>query len=252
MRELIGDTLRTLGVRAHQKGLELVSRVAPEVPPLVVGDAARLRQVIVNLVGNAIKFTGAGEVLVEVEAKRRSAGRATLAFAVSDTGIGIPPEKQALIFEAFAQADGSTTREYGGTGLGLAIASRIVATMGGRARGRERAGQGQPLPLRGALRGGAGQAGARSARHAHPRRARAGGGRQRDQPAHPRGDARAVAHAPDARGRRPRGAGAAGARRRARPAVPAGAARLEHAGDGRLRARRADAPPPSSRPHPRC
>jgi CheY-like chemotaxis protein len=131
-RELLGDTLRTLGVRAHQKGLELASRVAPEVPSLVMGDAARLRQVIVNLVGNAIKFTATGEVLVEVEVKQRAADAATLAFAVSDTGIGIPPDKQQLVFEAFAQADGSTTREYGGTGLGLAIASRIVAAMGGR------------------------------------------------------------------------------------------------------------------------
>ena len=132
VRELLGDTLRTLGVRAHQKGLELVSRIAPEVPPLVTGDAARLRQVIVNLVGNAIKFTATGEVLLEVEAPERETQGTTLSFAVSDTGIGIPPEKQRLIFEAFAQADGSTTREYGGTGLGLAIASRIVATMGGR------------------------------------------------------------------------------------------------------------------------
>ena len=132
LRELLGDTLRTLGVRAHQKGLELVSRVAPAVPPRVLVDAARLRQVIVNLVGNAIKFTATGEVLVEVEASDHAADGVRLAFAVSDTGIGIPPEKQQLVFEAFAQADGSTTREYGGTGLGLAIASRIVAAMGGR------------------------------------------------------------------------------------------------------------------------
>jgi len=142
LRELVGDTLRTLGVRAHQKGLELVSRVAPEVPALVVGDAARLRQVIVNLVGNAIKFTATGEVLVEVEAKGRDASGALLAFAVSDTGIGIPLEKQRLIFEAFAQADGSTTREYGGTGLGLAIASRIVGAMGGRLEVESAAGRG--------------------------------------------------------------------------------------------------------------
>jgi CheY-like chemotaxis protein len=106
--------------------------VAPEVPALLVGDAARLRQVIVNLVGNAIKFTATGEVLVGVEAKAREANATALVFAVSDTGIGIPTEKQGLIFEAFAQADGSTTREYGGTGLGLAIASRIVGAMGGR------------------------------------------------------------------------------------------------------------------------
>ena len=130
--ELLGDTLRTLGVRAHQKGLELVSRIAPEVPALVVGDAARLRQVIVNLVGNAIKFTAAGEVLLEAECTAKGDGFASVRFAVKDTGIGIAPEKQQLIFEAFAQADGSTTREYGGTGLGLSIASRIVEAMGGR------------------------------------------------------------------------------------------------------------------------
>jgi len=132
LRELIGDTLRTLGVRAHQKGLELVSRIAPEVPPLVAGDAARLRQVIVNLVGNAIKFTRQGEVLVEVEARAREDGGETLRFAVTDTGIGIAKHKQGLIFDAFAQADASTTREFGGTGLGLSIAARIVAAMGGR------------------------------------------------------------------------------------------------------------------------
>jgi CheY-like chemotaxis protein len=132
LRELVGDTLRTLGVRAHQKGLELVARVAPDVPEVVTGDAARLRQVLVNLVGNAIKFTARGEVLVEIVQERRDGARVTLSFLVSDTGIGIPREKQALIFEAFAQADGATTREYGGTGLGLAIASRIVETMGGR------------------------------------------------------------------------------------------------------------------------
>jgi PAS domain S-box-containing protein len=132
LRDLLGDTLRTLGVRAHQKGLELASRIAPDVPALVVGDAARLRQVIVNLVGNAIKFTASGEVLLEVETGARDADSAEVRFAVSDTGIGIAPEKQSLIFEAFAQADGSTTRVYGGTGLGLSIASRIVETMGGR------------------------------------------------------------------------------------------------------------------------
>jgi PAS domain S-box-containing protein len=148
VRELLGDTLRTLGVRAHQKGLELVSRIAPEVPPLVVGDAARLRQVIVNLVGNAIKFTATGEVLLEVQARGRDADAATLAFAVSDTGIGIPPEKQRLIFEAFAQADGSTTREYGGSGLGLAIASRIVATMGGRIEVESTPGRGSRFHFR--------------------------------------------------------------------------------------------------------
>ncbi len=133
VRELMGDTLRTLGVRAHQKGLELVSRIAPEVPPIVLGDAARLRQVIVNLVGNAIKFTRQGEVLVEVQrVVGAEAGAEALRFQVADTGIGIPEEKQKLIFGAFEQADASTTREFGGTGLGLAIAARLVAAMGGK------------------------------------------------------------------------------------------------------------------------
>jgi PAS domain S-box-containing protein len=132
VRELVGDTLRTLGVRAHQKGLELVSRIAPGVPQLVTGDAARLRQVIVNLVGNAIKFTKRGEVLVEVEALAGAPDGTTLRFAVADTGIGIPQDKQQRIFEAFEQVDPSTTREFGGTGLGLSIAARLVAAMGGR------------------------------------------------------------------------------------------------------------------------
>ncbi len=132
VRELVGDTLRTLGVRAHQKGLELVSRITPGVPELVTGDAARLRQVIVNLVGNAIKFTKRGEVLVEVEALAGAPDGTTLRFAVADTGIGIPQDKQQRIFEAFEQVDPSTTREFGGTGLGLSIAARLVAAMGGR------------------------------------------------------------------------------------------------------------------------
>ena len=130
-RETLGDTLRTLGVRADQKGLELAGHVAAEVPVRLVGDAPRLRQVIVNLVGNAIKFTEAGEVLVEVERVEERAGEVTLAFAVADTGIGIPHDKQQLIFEAFAQADSSTTRQYGGTGLGLSISAQLVQLMGG-------------------------------------------------------------------------------------------------------------------------
>ena len=130
-RETLGDTLRTLGVRADQKGLELAGHVAAEVPVRLVGDAPRLRQVIVNLVGNAIKFTEAGEVLVEVERVEERGGEVTLAFAVADTGIGIPPDKQQLIFEAFAQADSSTTRQYGGTGLGLSISAQLVQLMGG-------------------------------------------------------------------------------------------------------------------------
>ncbi len=132
LREALGNTLRTLGLRAHQKGLELAGRIAPEVPDRVVGDAPRLRQVLVNLVGNAIKFTERGEVVVQVEKQAEEAGGVALGFLVADTGIGIPRDKQALIFEAFAQADGSTTREYGGTGLGLSISAQLVELMGGR------------------------------------------------------------------------------------------------------------------------
>ena len=142
LREALGDTLRTLGVRADQKGLELACHVASEVPVRLVGDAPRLRQVIVNLVGNAIKFTEAGEVLVEVEQVQERAGEVTLAFVVADTGIGIPRDKQQQIFEAFAQADSSTTRQYGGTGLGLSISAQLVQLMGGSLSVESEAGKG--------------------------------------------------------------------------------------------------------------
>jgi PAS domain S-box-containing protein len=132
LREALGNTLRTLGLRAHQKGLELLGRIAPDVPDRLVGDASRLRQVLVNLVGNAIKFTEHGEVVVEVERQSDEQGAVVLGFLVADTGIGIPRDKQELIFEAFAQVDGSTTREYGGTGLGLSISAQLVGLMGGR------------------------------------------------------------------------------------------------------------------------
>jgi len=130
-RETLGDTLRTLGLRADQKGLELAGHVATDVPVRLVGDAPRLRQVIVNLVGNAIKFTERGEVVVEVEKRAASGNEVTLGFLVADTGIGIPLDKQQLIFEAFAQADSSTTRQYGGSGLGLSISVQLVNMMGG-------------------------------------------------------------------------------------------------------------------------
>jgi two-component system, sensor histidine kinase and response regulator len=131
-RETLGDTLRTLGLRAHQKGLELAGRIAPDVPERLVGDAPRLRQVLVNLVGNAIKFTERGEVVVQIEKQAEEEDTVVLGFLVADTGIGIPRDKQDLIFEAFAQADGSTTREHGGTGLGLSISAQLVGLMGGR------------------------------------------------------------------------------------------------------------------------
>jgi two-component system sensor histidine kinase/response regulator len=128
----LGDTMKTLSLRAHQKGLELAYDIHPEVPHALVGDPGRLRQIIVNLVGNAIKFTEKGEVIVYVEADSRTEDHIQLHFTVADTGIGIPADKQAAIFEAFTQADGSMTRTYGGTGLGLTISSRLVDMMGGR------------------------------------------------------------------------------------------------------------------------
>jgi PAS domain S-box-containing protein len=161
LRDNLGDTLRALGLRAHARGLELTCHVAPEVPDALVGDPDRLRQVILNLVGNAIKFTERGEVAVRVSldgpeqigngsgsgkgngttgppvplpapAPVPEEGEVLLRFAVRDTGIGIPADKLAAVFEPFVQADGSTTRKYGGTGLGLSISARLVELMGGR------------------------------------------------------------------------------------------------------------------------
>jgi PAS domain S-box-containing protein len=132
LRDCLEGALKTLALRADEKGLELLCEVAPEVPELARGDSNRLRQVIVNLVGNAIKFTNEGEVALKVQLDAIEGGDRILEFIVSDTGIGIPPEKQALIFEPFSQADTSTTRKYGGTGLGLTISSRLVEMMGGR------------------------------------------------------------------------------------------------------------------------
>jgi signal transduction histidine kinase/CheY-like chemotaxis protein len=132
LRDLVESTLKVFAVRAHAKGLELVGGVSPEVPEFVLGDATRLQQVLVNLIGNAIKFTAAGEVALAVNLARSNGDGADLEFVLRDTGIGIAPEKTKLIFEAFAQADGSTARRFGGTGLGLAISERLVTAMGGR------------------------------------------------------------------------------------------------------------------------
>jgi len=133
LRGAIGDTLKALAMRAHRKGLELVSYVQPDVPNALVGDVGRLRQVMLNLVGNAIKFTEQGEVVVRVEVVEGSLreNAVELRVRVSDTGIGISPDKHATIFRAFEQEDMSTTRKYGGTGLGLTIAARLVDMMGG-------------------------------------------------------------------------------------------------------------------------
>jgi len=132
LADLVRDALKTLAVKAHEKHLELNARVAPDVPQFVRGDPARLRQVLFNLVGNAIKFTEQGEVEVEVEQESKGPEGLVLHFSVRDTGIGIPPDKRDKVFEAFAQADTSTTREFGGTGLGLTISSELVRLMQGR------------------------------------------------------------------------------------------------------------------------
>ncbi len=123
---------RFSALRAHEKDLEVVCQLSDDVPDLVVGDPVRVRQIIVNLLGNAIKFTAQGEIALRVAVESRSQDLLRLHFSVRDTGMGIPLAKQKLIFEAFAQGDGSTTRKYGGTGLGLTIASRLVEAMRGR------------------------------------------------------------------------------------------------------------------------
>ena len=132
LREWLGDAMKALGIRAYGKGIELAYHVDPRVPPFIVGDGLRLRQVLVNLVGNAIKFTERGEVVLDVTVARATERDLELAFDVRDTGIGIAPEHREKIFRAFEQADMSTTRRFGGTGLGLAISSRLVSLMGGR------------------------------------------------------------------------------------------------------------------------
>jgi signal transduction histidine kinase/CheY-like chemotaxis protein/HPt (histidine-containing phosphotransfer) domain-containing protein len=131
-RDCLQRTLRPLVIRAHEKGIECRSHVNDDVPPMLVGDAIRLRQIVVNLVGNAIKFTKEGEVEVRVATESRDDHHVVLHVSVRDTGIGIPPDKQATIFEAFTQADGSTTRHFGGTGLGLSISMKLVRMMEGR------------------------------------------------------------------------------------------------------------------------
>ena len=132
LRKVIAETVKPLALRADQKGLELMIRVRPDVPDRLIGDPTRLRQVIMNLVGNAVKFTEKGEVVVTVSHAEESSDPYALHFEVSDTGIGIPVDKQGVIFESFSQADGSTTRKFGGTGLGLAIASQLIRMMDGR------------------------------------------------------------------------------------------------------------------------
>ena len=149
-RALIESTAKTLAVRATEKGLSLTWHVEPGVPSAVSGDPTRVRQVLVNLIGNAIKFTERGSVAVRCAAEPADAGT-TLHVTVTDTGIGIAPEKLDVIFEAFAQEDGSTTRRYGGTGLGLAICARLTGQMGGRVWAESRPGEGSVFHFTGAF-----------------------------------------------------------------------------------------------------
>jgi len=132
LRDVVEDTLLTLAFRAHQKGLELLSHLPPDLPEVLVGDAGRFRQIITNLIGNAIKFTHQGEVVLRAQVLETQDGEVMLQFSIRDTGIGIAEDKQAAIFEAFTQVDSSFTRGYGGTGLGLAITSQLVCLMSGR------------------------------------------------------------------------------------------------------------------------
>jgi len=148
LHEHLAQTMKPLALRADQKGLELTCDIRPEAPEEVVADPTRLRQILINLVGNVIKFTERGEVGVEVGVESPGEEQLQLHFAVRDTGIGIAPEKQRLIFEAFAQADGSTTRTFGGTGLGLTISSRLVEMMGGQIGMESQLGEGSCFHFR--------------------------------------------------------------------------------------------------------
>jgi two-component system CheB/CheR fusion protein len=132
LRDTLGITLKTLALRAHEKDVELSYQTTPEVPQTLIGDSGRLRQILFNLVGNAVKFTPQGKVVVRVRAESQTEENVCLYFSVIDTGIGIAVEQQRKIFEAFTQADGSTTRKFGGTGLGLSVSMRLVELMGGR------------------------------------------------------------------------------------------------------------------------
>ena len=142
LRDFLGEALKILAIKAHEKRLELAYRVAPDVPDRLIGDPHRFRQVLLNLIGNSVKFTESGEIVVFARIKSLKDNKLLLHVAVKDTGVGIATGKQALIFEAFKQADGSTNRKYGGTGLGLAVSAQLVNLMGGRIAVRSELGNG--------------------------------------------------------------------------------------------------------------
>ncbi len=151
LSEVMAEAVSIAGLTALKKGLELGAELASDVPRFLLGDPIRLKQVLLNLIGNAVKFTQHGQVKVRVQLERMQDGKAELKFSVTDSGIGIPPEKQQVIFEAFSQADASTTRKFGGTGLGLAICSRIVQVMGGNIWVESEMGQGTTFHFTAAL-----------------------------------------------------------------------------------------------------
>ena len=131
IRDCLEDALKPLGIQADERGIELLCEIQPDLPDHLIGDSIRIHQIVINLVGNALKFTREGEILLKIESTSMTSDQISLKMSVSDTGIGIPEDKQEAIFKAFEQADGSTTRKYGGTGLGLAISSRLARMMGG-------------------------------------------------------------------------------------------------------------------------
>jgi PAS domain S-box-containing protein len=143
----VSSMVELLAARAEAKGLELIYRFAPDLETALIGDAGRIRQILTNLVGNAVKFTMQGHVFLEIAKCELSSGRAGIRFAIHDTGIGIPPEKQKLLFEKFTQADSSTTRQFGGTGLGLSISKQLAELMGGRITLESQVGQGSTFAL---------------------------------------------------------------------------------------------------------
>ncbi len=242
LRERLGDALKALALRRHAKGLELACRIHADVPDALVGDPGRLRQVVVNLVGNAIKFTERGEVVLDVQCESQADGYATLHFAVSDTGIGIPHEKLSALFQAFEQVDASTTRKYGGTGLGLAISTRLVQLMGGRIWVESELGRGSrfhftarfPVATEAVPENSGAQRGRRSGN------AGAGRGRQRHQSADPGRDGPQLGHGARGRGQRAAKPSTRCAGARTTLAVSHRAGRRQHAGRRWLHAGRAD------------
>ena len=209
LNDLLEKVTEMVAVRAHEKGLALVCEIAPDVPTDLVGDPTRLRQVLLNLLGNAIKFTESGEVSLRVTLEGDSSVPAALRFTVSDTGIGIPSEKLGRVFERFTQADSSTTRRYGGSGLGLTISKRLVELMGGRIWVESEVGKGSvfsfavPFEIWAGAKSAGGRAGRHGSRAATAGAANSSGGGLPRQPYHH--DGLPGGHAIPGRNRRERG-----------------------------------------------